>query len=271
MFQLIASYPKSGNTYLRIFLAHYLTGNENLNTVGFPVFSSHANFPLYLPPRWQIRGFEHLQIVKTHEVGYNFSVRYIDRAVCIVRNPFDLVLSYARHMDISVDKAIRRLNKKDAWLSGSKNIYPQYISSWSNHVLSWLRQDSFPVLFVRYENLVSFPMDTFVQLLNFIGMNPDLKKVAASVAFSNFQNLKSREEKMLLESVKAGEVKTLTSKRSSPTKIAFKEARGSTGRFFNVGKYNQGLFSLTPIQAQQILKDHGQVMELLGYAKKAQV
>jgi len=48
-------------------------------------------------------------------------------------------------------------------------------------------------------------------------------------------------------------------------KTQFREARGSTGKFFNVGRAGNGREVLTPEQMQRIYKTHGKIMDLLHY------
>jgi hypothetical protein len=273
MFQLIASYPKSGNTYVRIFLAHYLRGETDLNKTGFHIFASKANFPLYMVPKRSIRPFLELRICKTHETAYGFTGRFVDRAVYIVRNPLDVCLSFGRHMDQPLDKAIQSMGQPYKKLKGNPKIYPQHIGSWSTNVLSWLKQNRFPTLIIKYESLVRDPNE-FLKILSFFGLPLREERFKAAVEFSKFSNLKAKEEQMLEQSIAVQSMETVPSdaipedaSKKSLRPIAYKEARGSTGRFFNVGKYNQWQDKLSTDQITRILRDHGQVMQMLGYAK----
>lgn len=258
MFQLLASYPKSGNTYVRIFLAHYLRGNVDLNTIGFPIFSSVVNFPLYMPDRRSIQGFKESRICKTHETSHGFSGRFVDRAVYIVRNPFDVCISYSRHMGISLDEAIIAMARTSKHLKGNDNIYRQHIGSWSTNVYSWLNCAKFPILILSYESIVGSPELSFRRLLEFLLIPVDALRFTGTLQFCEFSNLQKREAAM----------KLLSELPDAPKdqKIAFKEARGS-GTFFNEGRSGHFVEKLSRSQMERILHDHGQVMEMLGYAK----
>lgn len=266
MFRLLASYPKSGNTWVRIFLAHYLRGNTNLNTVGFPVFGSVAHFPLGNPKfRKNIPAFDKILYAKTHETGHRFFASCVSHAIYIIRSPFDIVPSYARHMSIDLDKAVDRLGNSQNHLVGSPSIYPQHISDWSTHVLSWLQQDRFKIFYVRYESLKQNPEAIFRNILEFLGVEVNEEKLKLSLAFSAFENLKKTEESMLAaeKAVQSLPTKVLdTSKRP----IHFKEAKGSTGRFFNYGRSGGGKEVLSPEQIDRIYKRHRWVIDLLKYA-----
>lgn len=252
MFKLIASYPKSGNTYVRIFLAHYLRGETDLNKIGFPLFGSVSNFPLGIPDRRLLREFRGTRICKTHEKADSFSSAYINSAVYICRDIRDVVPSFARHMAISNDKAINSVSRENI-LKGTDKIYPQEIGSWSSNILSWMAQKSFPVFFIRYETLVSAPEYGFRKMLKFLSLSIDEEKLKSSLQFSAFQNLKEKEQLMLDSSKQDVKIK------------AFKEARGSTGKFFNVGKSGSYKEALTSEQIAEIERRHGHVMRLLGY------
>lgn len=250
MFRLIASYPKSGNTYVRIFLAHYLRGETSLNKIGWPIFGSVAHFPLGIPSyrgRIEFPAGGLVRYAKTHEIAQLYYPRFVERAVYIVRNPVDIVPSWSRHMSISTDKAIHAISRNSA-LKGTDKIFRQEIGSWTTNVRSWLNQKSFPVLFVRYETLSFNPDQAFTTILKFFGVPIEAQKFQSSLTFVKFENLKKKEEEML----------------ATPEK--FKEARGSTGKFFNVGRSGNGKEVLTPEQIAAIKKFHGPTMDLLGYA-----
>jgi hypothetical protein len=244
MFRLIASYPKSGNTYVRIFLAHYLRGETDLNKVGWSLFNSRKFFPLGIPrDRRTIRFTNPRQIEysKTHEIGSNYNGRFVEKALYIVRNPLDIVPSWARHMSLTHDKAIDAISRPNN-LRGTAKLYPQKLGTWSTHVESWLVQDDFPIHFVRYESLCADPRTQFSRILEFFGEPIDETKLTATLEFTKFDNLKKAEEYK-----------------------GFKEARGSTGKFFNYGKPGNGSV-LTPEQTARVLESHGPMMKLLGYA-----
>lgn len=267
MFHLIASYPKSGNTYVRIFLAHYTRGNTNLNTVGFPIFNSKANFPLYPPNRATLQPFKETRVCKTHEIATGFSHRFVGRALYLVRNPLDVCFSYSRHMDMPMERTIIAMRNPANTLSGNGKIYRQRVGSWSGNVLSWMRSSvsgKFPVLIVKYESLVSNPNGSFRSIIDFLGLPYDRARFGASIEYSRFESLKERESKMLAESKLAKEPDGIHAGKH----IRYKEARGSTGRFFNIGKANQWKGKLSEEQMIQLLEDHGQVMTLLGYAEE---
>jgi hypothetical protein len=248
VFQLIASYPKSGNTYVRVFLAHYLRGETDLNKVGWPLFTSAVYFPFADPkrplPRNRIPKFDTNYIAKTHELGNLYSGRYVDRAVYLIRNPLDVVPSYARHMSISIDRAIMATANKNNKLKHTERIFSQRIGSWTTNITSWLRVTEFPVLYLRYETLLSDPAYAFKQILTFLdsGTPMNAKKFSDALEFTRFENLKKKE-------VEKG----------------FKEARGSTGKFFNVGTSGQWKTALTPAQIDRVKSIHGDTMKLVGY------
>jgi len=253
MFRLLASYPKSGNTYVRIFLANYLRGETDLNKVGWPIFSSHAFFPIGMPRTYaRVDSFKRECYAKTHEIGNLFYGSSFERAVYIVRNPLDIVPSFSRHMSCDLDTAIARLGNKNQHLQGTDKIYPQLISDWSSNVISWLQNKRFPVFFIRYETLCAYPTTGFKSLLAFLNVPIIEDKFLKALEFSSFDSLKKTEAEMLAK----GE------------KEKFREARGSTGKFFNVGKPGNGKEVMTVQQIERVYKRHKHLMDLLHYAPK---
>lgn len=258
MFRLIASYPKSGNTYVRIFLAHYLRGETDLNKIGWPLFNSHAFFPLGMPRFYsQVRPFPWERYAKTHEIATLYAnARSIDKAVYIVRNPLDIIPSFSRHMGISIEQSIEAVGDGAKCIGGKdERVYKQRIGSWSSNVETWLLEKSFPIFRVRYETLVTNPEFGFRGLLTFLEVPIIETKLQASLHFVAFQRLKETEEKMLAESEAA-----------KNDTLKFREARGSTGKFFNVGKAGGGKEVLTVDQISRIHSRHKKVMDLFGYA-----
>lgn len=232
---------------IRCFLSHYMRGNTDLNKIGFPLFNSIAHFPLGMPAnRKRIARFKHTLYSKTHEKASNLYGQFIERAIYIIRNPIDIVPSFSRHMGINIDRAIHGISRENT-LKGTAKIYPQKIGSWSTNVLSWLSQKEFPILYIRYESIVGWDSYSYRLILEHFGTNIDETKLADSLAFVRFSNLKEIEKT-----------------------TAFKEARGSTGKFFNYGKPGGGKETLSPEQVRRVIKNHGYAMAMLGYSVNEQ-
>ena len=72
----------------------------------------------------------------------------------------------------------------------SKN---EFISSWNNHVNSW-KYCKFPVLYIRYEDLLKNPETIYLKLFDFLNIKPiiDLKEILHQTDFKHLQELEEK-------------------------------------------------------------------------------
>ena len=192
----VASYPKSGNTWVRAFLhnlvrlRHWESGEQDINAM-----SRFSTWDLDKKRYAELLGFEpdnaahrneiaatrlavHRQIadaaqglvfIKTHNAlvmdrGHstiNFAVTA--GAVYVVRNPLDVAISYAHHAGTSIDSAIARMAVADAETPGSDATIYEVQGSWSQHVFSWTRNSHRALHVVRYEDMLADPQQTSVR------------------------------------------------------------------------------------------------------------
>jgi hypothetical protein len=272
----IASYPKSGNTWLRAFLACYLNhGNPvSLNALPKDLSFSDARAPDYYAASpypvhrldvrevFLIRGAVLLKIlaetshrplfVKTHNANATVSeVRLMPsfittRAIHIVRDPRDVLVSFANWTGEGIDKTIEIMSDEKSVLDNIREDAKPVVSvlgSWSRHVSSWLNAD-FPVATFRYEDMVSEPFETFMKIMNEIHDDPDEATVRAAVEMTSFDRLKAFEEK-----------------------YGFRERAPDVDAFFRKGEVGQWKNVLTNSQSDRIVSDHGEVMARLGYTE----
>jgi len=269
----IASYPKSGNTWLRVFLANYISNPSeplSINKLDY-LNRIDADGRLYkLVSKEPYDGNNPIQsaqlrpaVLKTvvaNDADINFlkshsrnSIAYGVRlippeltrcAIYIVRNPLDMVVSYANHYNISIDKAISGIGRSNNALkggTGTNNAY-QFLGSWSDHVKGWAEAKDIPVMVVRYEDMLKNPYQAFQAVLRHIGLPVKREQLEKAIQFSNFEVLQQQEEKN-----------------------GFKEAVKTQELFFRSGKSEQWKTELNEDQVAQILQDHGRVMKKFGY------
>lgn len=267
----LASYPKSGNTWTRIFLANYLFDRKEpmpINQVhrlgmgdsiakayamvaGRAIDTSDHQAMLALRPR-VLRGIAgngaDLNFVKTHNLrdfamGSELIPAPLSRsAVYILRNPLDMVLSYARHYDMTPADAAAAIGRADNTTQGDATSVPQYLGNWSRHVTSWTERAPFPVLTVRYEDLQADPQGEFIKVLKHIGFPVDQERLERAVRFSAFEEVSRQEaDKGFIE--------------KSPT----------AERFFTKGTSGQWESDLAPELVEAIRTAHGSVMKRHGY------
>lgn len=272
----LASYPKSGNTWVRAFLTSYRCGATQpadinaLATTG--IGSSRAVFDRFtglrscdltedeidrLRPdvyRDCARAYPSPILAKVHD-RYDylpdgsplFPPDATRCAIYVVRNPLDVAVSGAAHFDLDgFDAAIAGM-ASDAVLSETRTSLSlrlrQRLGSWSGHVRSWaLAPVPFPVLVVRYEDMLLCPREAFSAVVGAAGLPMDPAHLERAIEFSSFERLKRQEEESgFLERVS----------RSLP--------------FFRRGRAGDWVDHLSERQVQKIIADHGEVMRAFGY------
>lgn len=156
-------------------------------------------------------------------------------AIYIVRDPRDVALSFANHLGQGVDATI--------WEMGTSQLFwkqnrPQYLGSWSENVESWL-SDSFPILVVRYEDMLSG--EAFSKIAKQVCGGVDQKRLKRAVKATQFSKIKKQEQKH-----------GFNEKPEEST--AFFRSGGSTWRE-----------TLTKDQIRRIEDTHGDMMQKFGY------
>ena len=271
----LASYPKSGNTWLRAFIRNLQAGADvpvDINSLQLGAIASArpwldhllgadtADFSAdeidRLRPAlhaWAAQESTIVDHVKIHDalrvapgaapiVGGAGTLG----AVYLVRNPLDVALSSAHHWHCSVDAAIARMADPGAALArdhrGARPQVRQRMLSWSGHVRSWIDADDFPLRVARYEDMLADGPATFGALARFLGLPADEAAVARAMRHSDFRELARQE-------AAAG--------------FAEKPARSES--FFRQGRAGGWRERLSAAQVQRVVADHGDVMQRLGY------
>lgn len=220
----LASYPKSGNTWVRLFLDAYflqeLDINEIVSSVGDDaihryVFDDHTSVW-----RWPIdvqqllRGTALTRIVtnynysdnpiplfvKTHQAnvianGVELLPAALTQAtIYIVRDPRDVFPSFGNHMGLNSDETLRQMTNDYDVLKGGKNKASDFISSWDKHAQSYLDAADHNTLVVRYEDLKADPFEWFSRILWHAGVNVDTDRVRQAIEMTRLEQLRKREQ-----------------------------------------------------------------------------
>ena len=218
----LASYPKSGNTWVRAFLANYLANAKEpvgINDIhkfalgdsiaehykrvaGGALDVTNTELTVRLRPRVLggiVANKADVNLVKTHNInGEAFGIPLIPveltrSAIYIIRNPLDMVGSYARHFGLTVEEAAERICHPHNGTAGYEKNVPTFMGSWSDHVKSWTKRAAFPVTVLRYEDLLAQPDEEFPKLLRHFGMEVDPERMARAIRHSSFDELKKQE------------------------------------------------------------------------------
>ncbi|PHX89254.1 MAG: sulfotransferase [Pelagibacteraceae bacterium] len=225
----IASYPKSGNTWLRALLtSYYFSKDGNFNQLllknisQFPdkqYFSDFNYNPkivtdtsrFWIAAQEKINLGKRIRFFKTHNMlgsinGNNFTnKKNTIGCIYIVRDPRNVITSFKNHYDFSYEEALAAMLNENYYIfqSEGKNDYGnfQLLSSWEKNFQSWKAQKIFPIKLIRYEDLLNQTFNTFKETIEFINKIFNLKnsfqklKAQKSIQSTTFLKLKSMEKK----------------------------------------------------------------------------
>ena len=267
----LASYPKSGNTWVRSFLHNLLLGTEDpadinsLDTFCRGVsarawFEQASDVPLEkLTPEGlaRLRPAAQTKImmssrdsifVKTHNFLGDWlgvplhNMQITAGAIYILRNPLDVVLSLAPHFDLTLDQAIEFMGTPNARTKLSAQYVPEIYGSWSQNVESWTVQRNPQLFVVRYEDIVKDTERKFGEMARFLGLRPSDERLERAIKNSSFEILQSQERSR-----------------------GFREKPEKAEVFFRKGTPEQWRAELSDDQVRRIISVHRQQMERFGY------
>ena len=218
----LASYPKSGNTYVRAFLSAYYYSedgkfdfNQISNIDQFPhekFFKQKVNnisdaSKQWIPIQREINQNKKIKFFKTHSFLGNYQGNHFTTpettlgAIYIVRDPRNVLTSLKNHYSFNDDEALKMLTDKTRSLMSNNGSHASftYISSWAENYLSWYKYNQFRRLFIKYEDLISNKYETFRDIIVFIntlmnrveGVNKI--KLQQAIETTNFDVFKKRE------------------------------------------------------------------------------
>ena len=249
----IASYPKSGNTWLRSLLStYYFTKDGKFN---FQILNNIKSFPsssffekysdnfsepestakYWISEQRSINLDKRIKFLKTHNAlckidGHSFTDENNSiGAIHIVRAPRNVLTSLSNHYQIKKSDALEfMLQERKAIVEKKDNRYLGFnpLFSWSIHEKSWSECNKFPVLTIRYEDLQLETFVTFKKVISFISKLTNKKN-----------SFKREKAKKTISSCEFNKLKKLENE------VGFNEAISSklTGekiKFFNLGKDN---------------------------------
>jgi len=265
----LASYPKSGNTWVRAFLCNYFSGSDGPQSINrlaaFSVSEANAMFFKHARPASALatedvqrlrpavhRDFTRLRdgpvFVKTHNArlalhGVPLCTPEVTAgAIYIIRDPRDVAVSYARYTGRALDEIIAFMGNTGAANRSTDAQVFELLSSWSKHAESWVGAER--RLLVRYEDLLAAPAKGFGRIVKFLGQEAEPEQLSRAISFSDFETLSKQEA------------------------TSGYHARGpnDAAAFFHTGRAGQWRDVLTPEQVARIEGDHGVMMKNFGYA-----
>lgn len=274
----VASYPRSGNTWTRILLANFLSRQREpvsinaLNDALPGTIASSRNMfdrlvglkssdlaadevDSLLPAAYQVQAeratrFGVRIFHKVHDACRDtsagqplFPADATAGAIYLVRNPLDIAVSwtfYTGRRDF--DNAVKMLTRGHVAIGGSRDVL-QHLLNWSSHVESWTSAP-FPVLAVRYEDLLADAAGQLAAMGQFLGVEADADgdRVRQAVSFSEFKRL-----------------------REDEAENGFADSARTCREFFRSGTAGQWRQHLTAKQVAEVVRANKHVMKEWGY------
>ncbi len=174
----VASYPKSGNTWLRFIIANLMTDDVEVTFRNIHDFVPEPEYAAYSLDA--VRGS---RMIKTHWPYFSVFPRFI----YVVRDPRDVVVS---HYFFSV---------KHRWFRGTMEQFVsarQRFGDWGTHVRGALDEQArrpSDVLLLRYEDMLDDPHGAVERVASFLDFRASRKRVERVVDLTSFATLKRNE------------------------------------------------------------------------------
>ena len=226
----ISSYPKSGNTWLRILLSSYYFTKDGFydesvlkNIDQFPQkkFFDEFNYDprvvtdtikFWIKAQEKINQDKKLRFFKTHNAFgalNNFDFTNKDNSIgCIyvVRDPRNVITSLKNFYEMNDDQAFKWITNKNQYIYDvnkfEKDGYSdfQFISSWDTNFESWKIQKKIPIKIIRYEDLLNQTYKVLTEVITFINQTTISKekinknKIKNAIGSTSFSKLKEKEK-----------------------------------------------------------------------------
>ena len=273
---LLASYPKSGNTWLRLVLSALLSDDgapPPINAIGCgnygtrrQLFDLHAPWPssdlgddeleqfwpdVYRQFNAHSAGVEFLKVHsgawRTRGTEWLFPPETVREVLHLVRHPFDVAVSFAHHLRSTPARAVKVMTSS-AYTSMARadrlhpNL-PERYGSWAEHGRSWASPGvPYRVVRVRYEDLLANPEAAFGLLAEAAGLQFTRARLARAVELTRFERLRDEEQRE-----------------------GFRERPHHDRNFFRAGRAGAWQEQLEPALRERLLADCASAMSMFGY------
>ena len=220
----IASYPKSGNTWVRSFVtAYYFCENGIFDISKLNLIQDYPNKQFFketvkkgeIHKHWDssqknICNEKKVKFLKTHNslitaFGNDFTKpKYSLGIIHVIRDPRNIITSLKNHHDFETyEKTLTFMQDENKVLEDYPHLRnyakTNIINSWRINYQSWMSNKNFRRLTIRYEDMIENPQQTFKKLVMFINTlmgfkdKIDSKKLSNSIETTNFKSLQDIE------------------------------------------------------------------------------
>lgn len=275
----LASFPKSGNTWVRAMISSLIYSDNGV--FNFEIIKKIQQFPnkkhfekftdkyqnvqelkkFWVAAQEQINLDKKIKFLKTHHINckineYPFTNKNNTLAtIYVVRDPRSLVESFSNYYKINKDAAIKSITSKElvsgaGFIKNKQNNVFTIIGSWNDHYNSWTKANA-NLLILRYEDLLIDPLKELnkiiVFLKKFIIFNYNDFKTQNIISSTSFENLEKMEKEIGF------------------FEVADIENNQNKIKFFNKGKQNDWRKYLNENEIEYISSKFNYEMKELGY------
>ena len=275
----LASFPKSGNTWVRAMISSLIYSDNGV--FNFEIIKKIQQFPnkkhfekftdkyqnvqelkkFWVAAQEQINLDKKIKFLKTHHINckineYPFTNKNNTLAtIYVVRDPRSLVESFSNYYKINKDAAIKSITSKElvsgaGFIKNKQNNVFTIIGSWNDHYNSWTKANA-NLLILRYEDLLIDPLKELnkiiVFLKKFIIFNYNDLKTQNIISSTSFENLEKMEKEIGF------------------FEVADIENNQNKIKFFNKGKQNDWRKYLNENEIEYISSKFNYEMKELGY------
>ena len=277
----IASYPKSGNTWVRSLLSAYLYSDDGI--FNFGLLNKIQQFPSKKYLKFFQKDFKDIKEVSNYWIAAQERINLLNdgiiflkthsalctlennsftnksntkAAICVVRDPRNIITSFSHHYSLNIEESFNFLNNRKKMLLENQYGHKDFavatvLGNWADHYKSWKNLKFAPLLIIKYEDLIIDTKKTFILILNFLSKLMDVKidekKITNSINSCSF-DIMAKKEKV------EGFPESITHKKSNK-KL----------NFFNLGEKNNWKNLLDPEIEKKLKKVFHEEMKELGY------
>lgn len=274
-FYWIASYPKSGNTWLRLALRALIHPDQALDASSSSRFAPNASQRSDLEEALDLESGDltPMELQTLRPVAYRALAARAARplyrkvhdawtatpdgaplfppevtlgALYIVRDPRDVAVSWAHFAAVGLDEAVATLCDPGAALHARPDQpaldIPQRLLCWSGHARSWLNAPGRPCCLLRYEDMLADPVAALSRAASYVGVPYDAAAIQRAIAATRFDVLREQEARCGFDG-------------GQPRGVAF----------FRSGRAGQWRAALNAEQATRVWNTHREMMCKLGY------
>ncbi len=270
----LASYPKSGNTWVRFILANLLWGKpETTAEVEQAIPDLHCCLANKNGITLDALLSQDNLVVKTHFQFPVFKAKALEKVraattgcIYVLRNPLDVIASnlnyrllqgYSNLSSQEIEPFSNHYINDFIAKKGDQSWSKFGFGSWEENVNSWcLQQHNFPTLVIRYEDLIENTAFEVRKICDFLGLDANERELETAIANSSFLELKKLEDKVIANQ------ETGMFYNSS-----YADAHQAGLRFINQGRIGEGKRKLSAQQRYKAAIAFAPLMEKFGYGE----